>query len=371
MKKLLFLLLFFATFVACSDDDNTDYDPSKHIDMIVVNEGAATTGSGALSVIYDDRSTTVDLFQDVNNRPLGDIAQSITYINGNYFVALNGSKKVEIVEPQTFNSIATIVFEDSNISPRFIQPISATEAIVSSLGRELARINIKDYSVIEYIDISETEAMQIEKMITIDKKLFCAAIDKGIGVFDVDNIKGSSMRLVEGLQGSIMKTAKPILDKNHKLWILTTESDKVILNGINPETEKVEDTIEIPYVKEGDKDYVDDCITGTDWYTRMDTDRTKSKLYFYMTILSEKNSRLGAIFTMDVDSHEIALYRRLPDLGMMYGMGISPDGDVFLCDCLDYSRQRGFLREYKENGSIVSQRVGVYPRMIHFTEYDK
>ena len=48
MKKLLFLLLFFATFVACSDDDNTDYDPSKHIDMIVVNEGAATTGSGAL-----------------------------------------------------------------------------------------------------------------------------------------------------------------------------------------------------------------------------------------------------------------------------------------------------------------------------------
>ena len=245
MKKLLFLLLFFATFVACSDDDNTDYDPSKHIDMIVVNEGAATTGSGALSVIYDDRSTTFDLFQDVNNRPLGDIAQSITYINGNYFVALNGSKKVE----------------DSNISPRFIQPISATEAIVSSLGRELARINIKDYSVIEYIDISETEAMQIEKMITIDKKLFCAAIDKGIGVFDVDNIKGSSMRLVEGLQGSIMKTAKPILDKNHKLWMLTTESDKVILNGINPETEKVEDTIEIPYVKEGDKDYVDDCIT--------------------------------------------------------------------------------------------------------------
>ena len=165
MKKLLFLLLFFATFVACSDDDNTDYDPSKHIDMIVVNEGAATTGSGALSVIYDDRSTTFDLFQDVNNRPLGDIAQSITYINGNYFVALNGSKKVEIVEPQTFNSIATIVFEDSNISPRFIQPISATEAIVSSLGRELARINIKDYSVIEYIDISETEAIQIEKMI--------------------------------------------------------------------------------------------------------------------------------------------------------------------------------------------------------------
>ena len=77
MKKLLFLLLFFATFVACSDDDNTDYDPSKHIDMIVVNEGAATTGSGALSVIYDDRSTTFDLFQDVNNRPLGDIAQSI------------------------------------------------------------------------------------------------------------------------------------------------------------------------------------------------------------------------------------------------------------------------------------------------------
>ena len=114
MKKILFLLLFVAAFMACSDDDdnNQDFLPGNHINMIVVNEGAFTTGSAALSVIYDDGSTKFDLFQDVNGRPLGDVAQSITYIKGNYFVTLNGSKKVEVVEPQTFNSVATIVFDD-------------------------------------------------------------------------------------------------------------------------------------------------------------------------------------------------------------------------------------------------------------------
>ena len=372
MKKILFLLLFVAAFMACSDDDdnNQDFLPGNHINMIVVNEGAFTTGSAALSVIYDDGSTKLDLFQDVNGRPLGDVAQSITYIKGNYFVALNGSKKVEVVEPQTFNSVASIIFND-DVKPRFIQPISETEAIVSDQNKQLIRINIKDYTVVEYIDITETGVMQIEKMLTIGNKLFCAALGKGIGVFDTDNIKGSSMRLIDGLEGSIMQTAKLILDKNNKLWVLTTGNDKVILNCINPETEKVEKTVDVPYVKEGDEAYVDGCITGTAWYTRMDTDRTKGKLYFYMNIRSEGNSAFGAIFTMNVDTYEVELYRKLPGLGMMYGMGISPDGDVYLCDCLDWSRQRGFLREYKENGSIVSQRVGIYPRMIHFTEYDK
>ena len=78
------------------------------------------------------------------------------------------------------------------------------------------------------------------------------------------------------------------------------------------------------------------------------------------------------IYLFDMDTKEFKPYSNLLGMGMMYGMGVSPDGDIILCDCLDYSAQRGYIRQYKRNDEdIISRRVGIYPTMVHFTEYDK
>ena len=79
----------------------------------------------------------------------------------------------------------------------------------------------------------------------------------------------------------------------------------------------------------------------------------------------------GSFENVHEDEFDAEPFRQLPGLGMMYGMGIDPDGQsVYVCDCLDYSRQRGYLREYKADGQESSYRVGIYPRMVYFTEYD-
>ncbi|MCK9626209.1 MAG: hypothetical protein M0R23_07100 [Bacteroidales bacterium] len=346
----------------------------KTVEMIVVSEGQFTKGTASLSAITYDGTTTWNIFQDVNQMPLGDVAQSISYIDGKYFVVLNNSRQIKVIEPQTFKLLGTIDYEQS-ASPRFMVPINDSEAIVSDLMRQLTKVNYKTYEVLEYINLSGTGVSQIEKMTKVGNKIFCAALGKGVVVLDSDNISNSPMRFVEGFTGNIMKTAKMILDKNNKLWVFATASGKTVLNCIDPATEKVVKTVEIPYAKAESEDYVVGCITGTSGYNRMDTDRTRGKLYFYMTMLVnvERKTAIGAIFTLDVDKDAIdpIPYRELPGLGMMYGMGISPDGDVYLCDCLNYTAQRGFLRKYKADGSVESKRVGIYPRMVHFTEYDK
>ncbi len=346
----------------------------KNVEMIVVSEGQFTKGTASLSAITFDGTTTWDIFRDVNQMPLGDVAQSITYIDGKYFVVLNNSKQIKVIKPGTFELLGTIDYEQS-ASPRFMVPINESEAIVSDLVLQLTKINYKTYKVLEYISLSGTGISQIEKMTKVGNKIFCAAGGKGVGVIDTDNISKTSIRFVEGFTGSIIKTAKMILDKNNKLWVFATASGKSVLNCIDPVTEQVVKTVEIPYAVSGTEGYVIGSITGTSGYTRMDTDRTRGKLYFYMTMLVnvERKSTIGAIFTLDVDKNAIdpVPYRELPGLGMMYGMGISPDGEVYLCDCLDYTAQRGFLREYKADGSVDSKRVGIYPRMVHFTEYDK
>ena len=154
----------------------------KKIRMVVVNEGQFTKGTSALSAIAYDGTTDYDIFRTVNNKPLGDVAQSLTYIDGKYFVAINNSKQIAVVEPQTFKLIETIDYDDDG-SPRFIAQINENEAIVSDLYAQLVRIDIKNYKVLEHIDISSAVGAngQVEKMTVVGKKLFCAALGKGIG----------------------------------------------------------------------------------------------------------------------------------------------------------------------------------------------
>ncbi len=346
---------------------------AKRVRMIVVNEGQFTKGTAAISAIRYDGSLDWDIFRSVNNRPLGDVAQSISYIDGKYFVVLNNSRKIEVIEPTTFQSIQTINYEQSS-SPRFMVKIDDKRALVSDLQRQLTIVDTKDYKVLEYIDITSTGAMQIEKMTEVGNKIFCAALGKGVAVLDKNKpINAENMRFIPGT-GSIMKTAKMILDKNNMLWVMCTASGKTLLHCINTSTEAIDRTVEIPYIKKGDSEYEVGCITGGNGFNRIDTDASKGKLYFLMQVLKVKNRNMSisAIITLDVDKKEIdkTPYRELPGLGMMYGMNVSPQGDVFLCDCLDYTAQRGFLREYKADENVVSLRVGVYPRMVHFTEYD-
>lgn len=346
----------------------------EKVRMVVVSEGQFTKGTATLTSVTYNGTAIWDIFQDVNKKPLGDVAQSLTYLDGKYFVVLNNSKQIKVIEPQTFKLLGTVDYEQA-ASPRFMVPINSTEAIVSDLMSQLTRINYKTYKVIEHISLTGSSAPSMEKLVRVGNKVFGACSSKGVAVFDTDNITPGSIRLVSGFSGRIITTAKLIVDKNGKLWAFATASGMSVLNCIDPATEKVVKTIEIPYAVSGTDAYVEGAITGTSGYTRMDTDRTKGKLYFYMTMLVNptRKTSIGAIYTLDVDKDEISPspYRELPGLGMMYGMNISPDGDVFLCDCLDYTAQRGFLREYMADGNVVSQRVGIYPRMVHFTEYDK
>ena len=73
-----------------------------------------------------------------------------------------------------------------------------------------------------------------------------------------------------------------------------------------------------------------------------------------------------SVYRMNVGTGEFEHYLDLPGIDMMYGFSVSPQGEVYLCDCLDYSAQRGYIRNYKKDGSIRNFRVGIYPSQVYF-----
>ena len=377
MKKFLFLWLFFAVlFAACTDDDDNvgEIPPPEvnKVQMIVVNEGLFGTGTADISVVYEDGTTIWNAFERANGVPMGDVAQSITYFNGKYFVVLNGSAKIEVVEPETFKSVGTILYTQKG-SPRFMVPINDTEAIVTDLQGQLVRVNTSDYSVVEYIPLATNWG--IEKIVKIGNKLFGAnPAGKGIAVFDVNNISEEGKRIIRVLVKDNTKTSKMHLDKNNKLWVLTTGTNTqkencVFWNCIDPNTEEVVDVVEIPLLKKGNPNLEIDTPMSGGLYYRSDISGDKSTIYFSMNACTDvKNGTYQlAVFELNVDTKDTKLYRKTTGVTQMYGMGVSPEGEVYVCDAIDYTAQRGYLRHFQENGSETAVKVGVYPRMIWFT----
>ena len=99
--------------------------------MFITSEGNYGFGNAKVSYYnFSDGNVTADVFQPKNNRPLGDVCQSMAIANGKGYIVVNNSGKVEVVNTGTFASEATIT---GFTSPRCLLAVSAAKAYVSDL----------------------------------------------------------------------------------------------------------------------------------------------------------------------------------------------------------------------------------------------
>lgn len=377
----LLCALLMVSLSACEYEDDFPAGVGEgNIEAIVLNEGRIGTNMSAISVLYRNGTVSPDVFRVVNSRPLGDVAQSMTLINGKYFITLNNSRKIEIVNPRTFQSEGTILYTQAGL-PRQMVAVSDTTAIVSDLlsnngsGAELPGQLVRIRTVppygtpLEYIIIRRW----VEYMEVAENKLF-GMTSKGLYVFDLDDISQEGSRLIEEVYSEeITKTCKMLKDKTGRIWALMYEREKgrltaVLLKCIDPATEKVLTTCRLPFVGKDEAEVGD--VVGAVSYNRTDMDATKTLIYF--SVRTHKpglpNDSQQSIYVLNTDDGTFRLHRHVPGVDMMYGCGVSPQGEVYICDCLDYSAQRGYIRHYKESGNIESYRVGVYPSQVYFPE---
>lgn len=134
-RKLFMMLALFTTlFVQSCGDDPEPIKPGAD-GFFVVNEGAFNNGNTSIS--FYDRQTdaiTNDIFKAVNGRDLGDQAQSMSVFEGNGYIMVQNSGKVEVIDADSYASVATIT--EGIESPRFFQGISATKGYVSDWGAD-------------------------------------------------------------------------------------------------------------------------------------------------------------------------------------------------------------------------------------------
>ena len=344
MKQISFLFMIILIAGSCLKPDDFEItDPEESViagnGVFIVNEGNFTWGNGSVSYFsYDSAKIVNDVFQTINERPLGDIPNAMDIWEDHAYIVVNNSGKVEVVKKNSLKSVATIT---GLISPRNIAVIDNNKAYVSSLYSDsLTILDLKNNTLSGFINIRRTS----ESIVLSGKKAF---ISNWYGGKEVVVVNTDIDKMVDSIEVG-KEPESMAIDKRNILWVLCNggwaRENFAELTGISIQTHEIVKRLIFP------------SILDSPSSLRIDGDG--DTLYFL-----EKG-----IKRMDIDASGLPATPFIKEEGrLFYKLGINPvNGDIFVTDAVDY-QQNGFVIIYDNEGiSIAAYRAGIIPGSMCF-----
>lgn len=133
MHKSILILSVIAIFSLNGCNSSGNNAEPELSGIYVLNEGNFGQANASITS-FDPQSGSLsqNIFTATNGRPLGDLLHSATLIDDKLFLVINNSHKIEVVDPESFVSIATIPISDQ-ASPRYIEKAGDNKAYVTNL----------------------------------------------------------------------------------------------------------------------------------------------------------------------------------------------------------------------------------------------
>jgi hypothetical protein len=306
--KILLVTLTVVIFSNCSKETAVPDKPTSPDGKIVyiLNEGNFQSGNASISHlnITDDSEITLDYFNAVNGFKLGDILQSMGENDDNYYIVVNNSAKIEVVDKVSFKYVMTITDMGS---PRYFLAINDTLAYVTDLfAGAIHQINPSNGS--KYNDI-EVDGWS-EQMQQIGDEVFVTLFGaSAVGVVNV---------LTQSLVDNIALDLPPVKifkDKFNKLWVMSSDFNGTTkLYKIDAESKSIENTWEF-------------APASTLFNLTIDPDGSyiyyASELYFD----SIKINKLDVSFSgNELVPEEVFETQALS----IYGLNVNKEGDIYI-----------------------------------------
>lgn len=328
--KLLYRILICFSFYSCIKDkpqepEKTSVTINAESKVLISNEGNFGWGSGSIS-LYDPSSNSVieNYYQQQNNGgSLGNVCQSITKHQSNYYVVVNNSNKIVVINANDFVKMATI---NGFNSPRYLLPITYNKAYVSDLyANSIQIVDLNSNSIAGSIPcLHGTEKMALiynKAFITNTNSDYCYVVNT------VTDIITDSLNVGKG-------AASIVIDKNSKVWVLSSGNSALSQSGklsrINPVNLQIEQQFNFNAGESPNKL----CIN-----------KTKDTLYFlnngiYQFLISSSTLPSNALIAQGSK--------------LYYGLGINPkDYTIYVSDAIDYV-QKSKIEIYKPNGNFIT-----------------
>jgi len=182
--------------------------------VFILNEGAFQQGNGSVSVYNKtDKEVENNLFQSINGENPGDVVQSMSVIDGEGYIVVNNSQKIEVTGLDSLLRKAEIT---GFTSPRYILKVGDNKAYVSELfGDSIVIVDLSSHSISGKIGIAGwTEEMMMHN-----------------GQVLVGNNSDSFIYVIDPLMDSVvdkialLNQAKSMAhDNNGDIWVLCSGS---------------------------------------------------------------------------------------------------------------------------------------------------
>jgi YVTN family beta-propeller protein len=358
MKKISFITTLFSLFLlsSCTKTDpgpvNDDTTPAylKGKGVFILNEGNFRTGNGSLSFYsYDSARLYNNVFFNINNRPLGDIPNSMVIRENKAYIVVNNSGKIEVVDKNSLLSLETIT---GLVSPRNILVVSNNKAYVSSLYSDsLTILNISNYSISGFINIRRTS----EAMILYGGKAY---VSNWLSGKEIMVINTQTDKVIDSIEVAI-EPESMVLDKNNKLWVLCNGGylmqNFAELIAINTITDEI------------DKRFLFSSKVSSPTSLQINNGRD--------TLLYLANNGRDTLFYMDKDvwrmeiiASSLPIQPFILASGRIFNkLGVNPENnEIFLTDAIDY-QQKGFVYRFKPGGELTAScRAEIIPGSFCF-----
>lgn len=350
-KMLLFLKIGIVLFALTSCIEDPVYpilDYSEGSGLFILNQGSFTYGNSSLS-FYDPLKKEVvnNIFYDSNGFPIGDALQSISLMDSLGFLCVSNSGKILVFNTNTFKHIATI----SGLgSPRYLEIIDKNKAYLSDLySPSIGIIDLVNYKEIGSIRIGNSS----ETFARYGDVLFINSWSYNNNIYVVNTVN-------DELVDSIIVRKQPnsmVLDKNHKLWVLSDGGYEgspygqvnAALTRIDADHFKVEKVFEFPDIGNSP--------------AALSINAIKDSLFFINGGWSGEYSIESGIYAMGISDDTLPFETYIPADGRrFYGLAVDAiSSSIYCSDALDFM-QRGWVYSFSSEGTPVDTfQVGIGP----------
>ena len=329
----VFYFFIALSFALSSCDKQVCVAPEAHYiseGILISNEGNFQWGNASVSY-YDTQNKELieSVFQKVNNRPLGDVLQSIT-VDGDYaYLVLNNSARIEVVAINNFESIGIIT---GFISPRYIHIVNNEKAYVTDLyANKIAVIDLENLEITSFIDC----VGWTEEMVQIDDKVYLLnKADNSLYSIDV------ATDIIHSFYSLDFDVNSFKIDNQNRLWLAGAKNDIGIVNCVNLETG------EIFYTYHFEDENPTELVVSD----------TGSDVYFLSNGVWHINE-----FTDEVISTPL-----IPSMDrLFYGLSVNEDR-IYIADAINYVQQ-GQVWVYNTQAELVDEwEVGIIPSEFDF-----
>lgn len=349
LKTTMFVMTLLVILIStsCTKDEDTSPKGAFSNGMFIVNEGFQS-GKGTITYFNSDSNLVKqDIFEMVNGRPVGNIAQSMSIYKGKGYIVLNNSGKIEVVDIATFKSITTITNLEN---PSQFLVIDDSKAYVSDWAGHVAVVDMITNTVSKTIPSGTGP----EGMVKSGNYVYIA----NNGGFGID----STITVVDFTTDKVVKTIKVgeapggiVADGNGRIWVLCKG------NGFAG-WPMVGDT-------PGRLIRIDPATLTVDFtYKFSSTDDHPEKL-----VINKQKTMLYFLHNNGIYEYNITLNNAAPEKLVsryFYSLGYENNTDYLYASVLKNNGSKGIVLRYKANDGLVvdSIEAGIFPRGFTFPE---